>query len=141
MTEFEFVYLLNELNNTMWTHIMNFTSIIFAMLVTAYFIGPKLTKVMTWTILSLFSLGAALFAGSTLTARNDIVALASASRKTLLADQSPVPSLNMFNASDAEIMAMDIGLHVMLALAYIATLVFFMQARKQGAAKLPIDLD
>jgi hypothetical protein len=27
MTEFDFVYLLNELNNTMWTHIMNFTDL------------------------------------------------------------------------------------------------------------------
>ena len=141
MTEFEFIYMINEIEDSMWMHIMNFISIMFALLVTAYFIAAKLTKVMTWALLSLFSLAAALFLGSALTARHDIVTLAYAARNTLLAESSQVPSLNMFNAQDFEILMMDIMLHVILVLAYIATLVFFLQARKQGAATLKVDID
>jgi ABC-type uncharacterized transport system permease subunit len=136
MTEFDFVYLLNELNNTMWTHIMNFTSIIFAMLVAAYFIAPKLNKVMTWTILSLFSLGAALFSGSAITSRQDLLALTTTARNTFQQDQIQVPSFYAFDAPDTVITIVSVLLYLVLASAYIATLVFFVQARKQGPAKV-----
>ena len=88
---------------------------------------------MSWAIISLFSLGAGLFAGAIVSTRQDVMTLATASRKMLLGEHSQIPSLNMFNASDAEILATNIVLYAILAVAYIATLVFFVQARKQGA--------
>lgn len=131
MSEFEFVYMINQIEDTMWSHIMNFISIMFAMLVTAYFIAARLTKAMTLALLSLFSLGAALFFGSAVTSRRDHMTLAVAARKKFLDGGSELPSLNMFNASDLEIMAMNVLLAVILASAYVATLVFFVQARSQ----------
>ncbi len=141
MSEFEFIYMLNEIENSMWMAVMNFISIIFAMLVTAYFIAARLTRIMTWALLSLFSMAAGLFAGSALTARLDIVTLAYAARKTLLAAPSEIPSMAMFNASEAEIMLMNVALILIMGFAYIASMIFFFQARKQGTPTLSVGGD
>jgi hypothetical protein len=141
MTEFEFIYMMNEMENTISIHIMNFISIIFAMLVTAYFIGAKLTRVMTGAILSLFSLSTVLFSWSIITARQDLLALMSAARQSLLSEQVQVPAFYAFGAPDTVITAVTTALYVILASAYVATLVFFLQSRKRGVAQPTAGID
>ena len=132
MTGFETIYILNEMEDTMWMHIMNYISIIFAMLVTAYFIASKLNQLMSWALVTLFTMGAALFFGSAISARLDYVTMANHARDTLAAGNAGLPTLNMFAAPGATVVGMDVALYVILALAYLATMVFFFQARKQG---------
>lgn len=141
MNEFEFIYMMNELENTMSTHIMNFISIIFAMLVTAHFIGAKLNKIMAGAVVGLFSLGSALFCWAAITSRHDLLALARAAHISLQPDKAQVPSFFAFDAPDIVITTVSAVLYVILASAYVATLIFFSQARKRGAAKLPHNLD
>ncbi len=132
MSEFELVYLLNEMEATLWTHMMNYVSIIFAMLVTAYLIGPKLNRMMTITIITLFSIASFLFSGSVITARQDYIEMAGFARELLEATTSSIPPLNIYNAPAASIVAMNMALVFILVFGYAATLVFFFQARKRA---------
>ena len=56
MTEYEVASLFNELFTAMLTAVETFMAALFAMLATAYFVAPKLTRIMSATIIGLFTL-------------------------------------------------------------------------------------
>ena len=131
MTVYEIASLLNELLTTLLAVVETFMAALFAMLATAYFVAPRLTRTMSATIIGLFTLF------STLTiffafAASRRVATFGVQLDEMGAEMGADLSWIFFVPTAAPIVPATIA--IILIVAYAAAISFFLQARRQDRA-------
>ena len=127
MSEYEVATLFNELFNSTLNAVETFMAALFAMLVTAHFVGAKLTRGMSITIIGLFTTFSALTIFLAFAVSRRIAGL------ILRFDYFSTQGLDlswMYIVPGAAYVVPPMLL-VMLIAAYGATLIFFIQARRQ----------
>jgi hypothetical protein len=130
MTDFELVYLLNEVFNTLFSTIMDYTTGLFAMLVASYLVASKLSRGMAGLIVALFSLFAFAMVPATIAAAARLAGvLAQASR--VAAEPGSAIAFVFTNPFIVPFIAPTIA--VLTVLSYIGGVVFFVQARRGHA--------
>ncbi len=131
MTDYEYAYLFNEVMNTLVTNMMHYASIVFAMLVTAYLIGAQLSKLMTWIVITLFTLFCSVFLLVSNAQVRDAVEL------SIVMSERAVPgsALEFHNAgrSDPELFGILLGSSYIgiMVIAYVGAMLFFFHARRK----------
>ena len=122
MTEFEIAYMTNEYVNTLLTTFINYVSIVFAFLVAAYLVAPRLNTAMSSLVLILCSLTSfyLILAVRYLASRVSVV---QSGESPIQGGSDLVPLLDLSLPSQLELMVM--------VLAYIGSMTFFVQQRKR----------
>ena len=128
MSEYEVATLFNELFNSVLNAIETFMAALFAMLVTAHFVGTKLRRGMSVTIVGLFTVFSALTIFLAFAVSRRIAGL------ILRFDEFFAQGLDlswMYIVPGAAYVVPPVLLFLLVA-AYAATLIFFLQARRPG---------
>lgn len=124
MSEFESVYIINEFINSLQGRLETFVTGLFAMLVTSYFVGSKLSRLMAAGVIGLFTLFSALLGYATISAALRLRALAE-EMQLRYSDELAW----LFGSGPA--LDPTLPLIVLLIAAYLAAVWFFVKARKQ----------
>ena len=128
MSEFEIASLFNELLSTVLAVLETFMAALFAMLATAYFVAPRLTRVMSATVVGLFTLFSTL-----------VIFLAFAASRRVAGFGAQLDEMASQTGSDlswlffvpAAVPVVPAAVVIVLITAYGATLLFFFQARRE----------
>jgi len=129
MTEYELASLFNELLTTLLSVMETFMAVLFAMLVAAYFAAPKLTRTMSATLIGLFTLFSAVVIFFAV-AQSRRVAGAGV-RLDGMASQID-SNVTWFYFVPAAAPIIPLAVATVLIAAYVATLIFFLHARRGG---------
>ncbi len=127
MTEYEVASLFNELFTAMLTAVETFMAALFAMLATAYFVAPKLTRIMSATIIGLFTLFSVEFIFFAFAASRRVAGFGS-QLDSLVSPSGSDLSWLYFVPAVAPIVPAVVA--TILLAAYVAALIFFLQARR-----------
>ncbi len=130
MTDFELIYLFNELFNTMYARLNDFMVGLFAMLVASYFVAAKLSRTMARLVAGLYTLFSMATIVPTIGASNRMVL--AAQQVKLIASQSGSDLAPLISIMPTWTSVMPAML-VLLVAAYAGAMVFFFQARKDTA--------
>jgi len=128
MTEFEIASLFNELLATVLALLETFMAALFAMLATAYFVAPRLTRAMSATIIGLFTLFSAFVIFLAFAASRRVAGFGA--QLDEMANQLGA-DLSWLFFMPAAVPVVPTAVVAILVTAYVATLVFFVQARRQ----------
>ncbi len=129
MTDFELIYLFNELFNTMYARLNDFMVGLFAMLVASYFVAAKLSRTMARLVAGLYTLFSIATIVPTIGASNRMVL--AAQQVKLVASQSGSDLAPLISIMPTWTSVMPTML-VLLIAAYAGAMMFFFQARKGG---------
>ena len=127
MTEYEVASLFNELFTAMLTAVETFMAALFAMLATAYFVASKLTRIMSATIIGLFTLFSVEFIFFAFAASRRVAGFGS-QLESLVSPSGSDLSWLYFVPAVAPIVPAVVA--AILLAAYVAALIFFLQARR-----------
>ena len=128
MSEFEIASLFNELLATVLAVLETFMAALFAMLATAYFVAPRLTRAMSATVVGLFTIFSTL-----------VIFLAVAASRRVAGFGAPLDEMASQIGADlswlffvpAAVPVIPAAVVTILITAYVATLLFFFQARRE----------
>lgn len=127
MTEFELISLFNEFLDGAFSRLADFMAGTFAMLISAFFVGARLSRTMARLVVFLYTLFAVATAVPTLAVSYRFTRTAELLRQTS-ADPNSVVS-DIFPALPSTWLVMPVMALILLG-AYVGTLAFFQQTRK-----------
>ncbi|HMB60937.1 MAG TPA: hypothetical protein VKN35_13575 [Xanthomonadales bacterium] len=127
MTEFDLLTLFNTFFDATFARLNDFMTGTFAMLIAAYFAGPRLNSTMAKLLMFLYSLFFVATSTPIMMSTNRFVSSAEQLRLVSLQPGSIIGELFPFYPSPTLVLATML---VLLLGAYIGTLAFFIQARK-----------
>jgi len=130
MTDFELIYLFNELFNTMYARLNDFMVGLFAMLVASYFVAAKLSRTMARLVAGLYTLFSMATIVPTIGASNRMVLAAQQVKLVAIQSGSDLAPLISIMPTWGSVMPTML---VLLVAAYAGAMVFFFQARKDNA--------
>jgi len=130
MTDFELIYLFNELFNTMYARLNDFMVGLFAMLVASYFVAAKLSQTMARLVAGLYTLFSMATIVPTIGASNRMVLAAQQVKLVAIQSGSDLAPLISIMPTWGSVMPTML---VLLVAAYAGAMVFFFQARKDNA--------
>lgn len=133
MTDFELVSLLNEVFNTAFSTLMDYTTGLFAMLVASYLVAARLKRSMAVLVVLLFSLFAFAMVPATIASAVRLAGILAQANRVATAPDSPI-SFVFTNSFVVPFIAPTIA--ALTVLSYVAALVFFFQARRGEAASI-----
>ena len=128
MTEFELISLFNEFFNTAYARLNDFMAGTFALLISAFFVGPKLSSKMAGLVVFLYTLYSLATIIPTLAATNRFVS-AGELLKARGADPESVANY-LFPILPSKAVVMP-TMSVFLIVAFAGSLMFFFAARKR----------
>ena len=128
MTGFEIAILFNELLTTVVALLETFMAALFAMLATAYFVAPKLTRAMSAIVVGLFTLFSALVIFLTFAATRRVAEFGGQLNE--MASQIG-SDLSWLFFVPAAVPILPAAVAIMLITAYVAGLLFFFHARRE----------
>ncbi len=126
MTAYELVSLFNESFTAMLSAVETFMAGLFALLLTAYFAAPKLTRSMSTTIVGLFTAFSVLMIFFAFAASRRVAGMILELDRAV-SEGADLSWVYMVPAMAPIVPAMVL---VILTSAYVATLIFFFQARR-----------
>ncbi len=131
MSEYEVATLLNELFNSVLNSIETFMTALFAMLITGYLVGPKLTRGMTITVVGLFTGFSALAIFMTAAASRRVAGI------ILEFDRLAAEGLDLSWIFVLPVTARIVpgAFTSLLVAAYLATLLFFFHSRRRSIGR------
>ncbi len=127
MSEYELISLFNEFFDDSFSRLADFMTGTFAMLVSAFFAGPRLSRNMAGLALFLYTLFAAATAVPTLAASFRFTQAAELLRIAGTEPGSLIPQI--FPMLPSPVLVMPVMTLILLG-AYVGTVVFFLQSRK-----------
>lgn len=130
MTEFELITLFNEFFDDTFSRLVDFMTGTFAMLISTFFVGSKLSKNMARLVVSLYTLFAIATTVPTLAATYRFVRVA-----TLLKERTSDPESlvsQIFVSFPNSYVVMPVMALILIG-CYAGTLAFFLQTRKGSA--------
>ena len=124
MTDFEITYMTNEYVNTLLTTFISYVSIVFAFLIAAYLVAPRLDRAMSIIVLLLYTLATFYLVLAVRYLASSVQVIQTGvspvvDRPALV----PLLALNLPNKLELAVMV----------LAYIGSIAFFFQQRKRGS--------
>ena len=129
MNTYETIYLISETTQLMGNAFMDTLSVIFALMVTGYLVGAKLTRGMVWGLITL----SAIFVLPMIFVVNDIWARSKALSSSLPADALEAsPYLGSFLSAGGRAQLGGPALVVSLVLAYAAAVYFIIHCHIKG---------
>jgi hypothetical protein len=127
MTEFELISLFNTFFDDTFSRLADFMTGTFAMLISAFFAGPKLSKYMARLLIFLYTLFSVATAVPTLAASYRFTQAAGLLREMAQSPDSVVGQIFPTLPSPYAVMPV---MTLILVGAYVGTLAFFLQSRK-----------
>jgi hypothetical protein len=128
MSDFELVYLVNELLNSSAARLFDFMSGLFAMVIASYVVGAKLSRSIVWLMAALFSMFAA---ASIPPAVGSGARLAAVFRQVAQAQSEPGSTLGWVTVPPIPPGIIPWFVAVLLLGAYVGALIFLVQIRRE----------